>query len=137
MKPEGVWIPLVTPFANAEIDYYYRIRLANADDLEGLWEVLTGNGLKPTIAIGSASLFYLAEASGIIGSAGAEICGDAALIRSTAVLPPYREKGIAKKLVETLILDLEKKGIRRLYLLSRRIGDFWKGLGFVSCPYRK
>lgn len=103
--------------------------------MKGLQELLLCNSLKPTIVINGKSLFYLAEADGarFIGCAGAEISGDAALIRSTAVLASYRGKGIAKRLVDTLLQALKEEGIQNLYLFSRSTGDFWERLGFTPC----
>src|SRR5258708_39371782 len=113
----------------------YLIRLAGEEDWKGLQDLLLRNGQKPTIVINGLSLFYLAEAegSGIIGLVGAEISGGAALIRSTAVLAPYRAKGIAKRLVTILLQTLQDKGIQKLYLFSRDTGDFWKRFGFTRC----
>ena len=81
------------------------------------------------------SLYWLGitPASGIIGLSGAEICGHSALIRSTAVLAPYRGNGIAKKLVEGLLNCLKGWGIQKLYLFSRDTGSFWEAFGFVPC----
>jgi N-acetylglutamate synthase-like GNAT family acetyltransferase len=120
----------------------YSIRLARQGDLKNLLELLRCNGLKPTIGLTSKSLFYLAEhydaraeADGhrLIGCTGAEVSGDAALIRSTAVLATYRKKGIAKELVDTLLQHLREAEIRKFYLFSRSVGGFWERFGFTRC----
>ncbi len=104
--------------------------------MDGLKETLIRNGQKATILMDDRSLYWLAEtaAFGIIGLSGAEICGDSALIRSTAVLAPYRGNGVAKKLMDGLFNSLKGWGIRKFYLFSRDTGTFWESFGFVRCP---
>jgi N-acetylglutamate synthase-like GNAT family acetyltransferase len=115
---------------------FYAIRIAGPRDLAALKEVLTRNGQRPTIVMDESTLFYTAEGEGqgLVGLAGAELSGRAALIRSTAVLAPHRGKGLAKRLVEALLADLTQKGIRHLYLFSRDTGSFWQAFGFTHCP---
>lgn len=72
-----------------------------------------------------------------LGLIGAEISGQTALIRSLAVLAPYRGNGIAGKLVETLLQELHERGITRLYLFSRDTGGYWRRLGFAGCDVRE
>jgi N-acetylglutamate synthase-like GNAT family acetyltransferase len=117
------------------MNFEYSIRPANDGDLSGLKEVLSRNGQRSTIVIDDRSLYYLAvmDGSTFIGLTGAELSGDSALIRSTAVLAPYRAKGIAGQLVNTLLQDLKRKGIQKLYLFSRDTGAFWEGFGFSRC----
>ncbi len=114
----------------------YIIRSAIEADLDGLKETLIRNGQKAGILLDDRSLYWLAEtaASGIIGLSGAEICGNSALIRSTAVLAPYRGNGVAKKLVDRLFNSLKGWGIQKLYLFSRDTGAFWESFGFIRCP---
>lgn len=114
----------------------YIVRPAAETDLDGMKAALARNGQKSTILLDDRSLYWLAEtpASGIIGLSGAEICRDSALIRSTAVLAPYRGNGVAKKLVEGLFNSLKGWGIQKLYLFSRDTGSFWEAFGFVRCP---
>lgn len=117
------------------MDFEYSIRLADDSDLTGLKETLDRNSQNLNIVINDKTFFYLAESggSGIIGLAGAEISQSSALVRSVAVLPGYRGKGIAKKMVDALFQGLKDKGIEKLYLFSRDTGAFWEAYGFVRC----
>jgi N-acetylglutamate synthase-like GNAT family acetyltransferase len=117
------------------MSFEYSIRLAKESDLSGLKETLGRNGQYLNILVNGKTIFWLAETetSGIIGMTGAEISGDSALIRSTAVLAPYRGKGMAKKLVHALFDSLKERSIQKLYLFSRDTGTFWETFGFVEC----
>ena len=70
---------------------------------------------------------------GVVGMAGAEISGQSALIRSLAVLAPYRGNGIAGELIAELLNELRRRGIMRLYLFRRDAGAYWRRLGFDGC----
>lgn len=56
-------------------------------------------------------------------------------IHHTAVLPGYRNQGIAKKLVDNAINALEKEGINKVGLVAferNLIGNgFWEKIGFT------
>src|ERR1700704_1368674 len=95
----------------------YSIERAKEGDEIVLKDVLRQNGQKPTIVINEKSIYYCARSDEkTIGLAGAEINGHSALIRSVAVLAAWRNKGVAKELIDRLFSELDKKDIRHLYL---------------------
>jgi N-acetylglutamate synthase-like GNAT family acetyltransferase len=117
----------------------YQITIATPKDLYAARQVLIKNNQRPTIKINGNCICLKAElgSGNLIGLIGAEISAEAALIRSTAVLSEYRNKGIAGKLVETLFNTLKDRGTKRLYLFSKEAGAYWKKFGFVECEVQE
>jgi len=117
----------------------YSIRRAEENDLHVLKELLISNKQKPTIVINDKTLYYVARSDegALIGLIGAELSGTTALIRSTAVLAPYRSNGVARALIDALFKHLQDKGIQNLYLFSRDSGEYWKKFGFYQCTVQE
>ncbi|MGD2088847.1 MAG: RCCLKC-tail radical SAM protein [Candidatus Aminicenantes bacterium] len=75
--------------------------------------------------------FYLAQLpEGMAGCIGIEIYGKHGIIRSTAVLPRHRRKGIGVKLAEKMIEFAKDKGVEELYLKTEHETAFFKHVGF-------
>ena len=55
---------------------------------------------------------------------------DVAEIRSTAIHPGYQHQGLGKKLVDFLIIDAKRLGVKTLFTFTLA-DDFFKSLGFV------
>lgn len=73
-----------------------RIRAAQPADWPAIAEVLEACGLASDDLDPSLALFHIAVLDGgIVGCAGAEGYGDTVVVRSVAVLPPYRDRGNA------------------------------------------
>ena len=57
-------------------------------------------------------------------------------IYHTAILPSYRNKGLAKQLVDCAISAFDKEGINKVALVAFRknnIGNgFWEHIGFIE-----
>ena len=76
--------------------------------------------------------FLVIEEKGkIIGVGGLEICGTIGLVRSMAVIPELRGKGIAKSLYTLLEYRAHGLGIKTLYLLTESATEYFKNLGFI------
>jgi amino-acid N-acetyltransferase len=66
----------------------------------------------------------------IVGVIGLEVSDRVALVRSLAVEPSFRSKGIAREL-NTLIFGLAQRlGVEELYLLTLTASDYFAKLGF-------
>ena len=116
----------------------YEIRNAKEDDLQLIQTLLRENNQKPSVVINKHSIFLIAQSGDhTIGVIGAELNTNAALIRSAAVLPPWRNKGVGKILVETLLMELKEIGKRNIYLFSRDSGIYWQKYGFENCSVQK
>lgn len=112
----------------------YKIKQATDADVVLLQQVLADNGQSHHISVTHKNLYLYAESNGaVIGLAGAELCNQKALIRSTGVLNKYRRNGIASSLFQELVQYLRKSGIERLYLFSKDTGSLWQRHGFKAC----
>lgn len=102
--------------------------LNSADDSrEGIEKYLKRN---PTTS-------FVAEYDGkIIGVIMAGHDGRRGYIHHTAILPNFRNQGIAKKLVDCAISALDKEGINKVALVAfkkNNIGNgFWENIGFIE-----
>src|SRR5688572_32403372 len=102
---------------NAMTDVH--IRPATANDLSAVKDLLTQSDLPLDGVSESLSSFVVAEREGkIVGVAGLEECGDYGLLRSAAVAPEWRGRGLGRTLVERVIANAESAGLRALYLLT-------------------
>ena len=80
---------------------------------------------------------FVAEYNGeIVGVIMAGHDGRRGYIYHTAILPSYRNKGLAKQLVDCAISALDKEGINKVALVAFRknnIGNsFWEHIGFIE-----
>ncbi len=66
----------------------------------------------------------------VVGCGGAEAYTSAALIRSIAVAPDHRSRGIARMIVRQLIDRLASRGIRDFYLLTTTAESYFRKRGF-------
>lgn len=70
------------------------------------------------------------RAGELVAVAGLERCGRAAILRSVAVREDSRSHGVAAALVERLIEDAERSGVRALYLLTTTAERYFPRFGF-------
>ncbi len=76
--------------------------------------------------------FWVAEhSSGVVGVAGIELYGDAALLRSVAVLPEWRGSGVGRALVEQVLEAARESGARDIYLLTTTAEHYFPRFGFA------
>jgi amino-acid N-acetyltransferase len=109
------------------------IRRAQATDLAGIERLLVASGL-PTDGVGkSLDGFLVAEnADSIVGVVGVERCREYGLLRSTAVAPEWRSRGLGRQLVERAIAEAEANGLRALYLLTTTAERYFPSFGFAT-----
>ncbi len=78
--------------------------------------------------------FVVAEDDGaIVGVAGIEACGvtgEHALLRSVAVDPAWRARGLGRALVMRAIADADARGAKALYLLTTTAEGYFPSFGF-------
>ena len=70
------------------------------------------------------------EGDRIIAVAGLEQIGASGLLRSVAVDPAYRRRGLAARLVATLEAEASRLGITTLYLLTTSAAPYFAGIGY-------
>lgn len=78
------------------------------------------------------SKFLLAKQDGaLVGVAGLELFGPVGLLRSVAVNPTHRGKGIAGQLVGQLLADADKRGLQEVYLITTTADHYFDRYGFA------
>lgn len=107
------------------------LRAAQPSDLPGIQQLLTASDLPLTGVAETLSGFVVAESDGaIVGTAALEACCDNALLRSVAVAPEWRSRGLGRALVNRVIAEAEARGIRALYLLTMTAEQYFPSFGF-------
>jgi len=108
------------------------IRPARTEDVRSLKSLLRGYGL-PRSDLGRYLDHFLVaegEGGGLAGSAGLEVYGRAAVLRSVAVAPSLRGNGLGSRLTEAA-LDLARRlGVQRVYLFTVDAASFFERFGF-------
>jgi amino-acid N-acetyltransferase len=109
------------------------IRSATTSDLPAVESLLRASSL-PTVGIRPIIDDFLVAESGtdVVGVVGMEYCCNYGLLRSTAVMPEFRGKGVARQLVERVIARAESRGINALYLLTTTAESYFPSFGFVK-----
>jgi amino-acid N-acetyltransferase len=111
----------------------YTIRTANDGDLEPVESALRDadlplDGFRDHFGDGYA----VAEAEGqLIGVEGVEVYGADGLLRSAAVVPTWRGRGVGDALTRNRISWAKERGLRSLYLLTTTAGDYFPRFGFT------
>lgn len=108
-----------------------RVRLAHQRDLPQVERLLSDGKLPMEGVPEHLNSFLVAEDGGnLIGVAGLEVYGDAALLRSVAVRPTWRGKGLGQLLIDTALQSAKQKGITKVYLLTETAADYFPRFGF-------
>ncbi len=125
-----------------------KIRVMNIkdyDEIYDLWINTPGMGLNSTddsregidkyLKRNPTSSFVAEDSGKIVGVIMSGHDGRRGYIHHMAVLPNYRNQGIAKKLVDNAMNALDKEGINKVGLVvfeRNKIGNsFWENIGFV------
>ena len=107
------------------------INAAPADDLPAIKHLLLSMGLPEAGVDEHWRTFVVArEGDTIVGCGGAEAYQFAALIRSIAVAPDHRSKGLGRRMVRQLLDRLASRGLREFYLLTTDAEDYFRRRGF-------
>lgn len=76
--------------------------------------------------------FVVATEGGVcVGVAGLEIRGSDALLRSLAVEPRHRSRGLGARLVDAVETEARARGVTALYLLTTTATAFFERMGYV------
>jgi N-acetylglutamate synthase-like GNAT family acetyltransferase len=109
------------------------LRPATSADLQAVERLLTASSLPLAGVEQALPSFVVAESNGeLVGVAGLEVCCDDALLRSVAVAPEWRSRGLGRALVSRVISDAEARGIRALYLLTTTADRYFPSFGFTT-----
>lgn len=108
------------------------IRSATADDLTVVQQLLRAadlplDGLDEQFGEGYA----IAECDGVaVGVEGVEVYGDAGLLRSAAVQPAWRGRGVGDALTHDRLSWAAARGLREVWLLTTTAADYFPRFGF-------
>jgi amino-acid N-acetyltransferase len=107
------------------------LRPARVDDLAAVERLLVASGLPLDGVVDALATFTIAESGvNIVGTAGMEVRGDVALVRSVAVDAAWRSRGLGRALVHHVIADASSRGIRALFLLTTTAERYFSSFGF-------
>ena len=107
------------------------IRRARAEDIPRIAELITSEGLPPYGLDEYVDTFFVLDSDGtLVGCAGLELHGRAALVRSVVVLPERRGNSDGRRLVERTLAEAGERGVRRVYLFTMHAAPFFQRLGF-------
>ena len=118
---------------------------AAPDDLASRLEAITAADIHfrhclseaklPTVDLAGAGkrYFRLVEGGQCRGYGGFALCGPHALLRSIVIEGRERGHGYGRTLVNGLVAEAQKLGLRDVYLLTETAAPFFAALGFVPC----
>jgi amino-acid N-acetyltransferase len=107
------------------------LRVARPQDFSAVQELLVASSLPLDGVEEALEHFQLAEADGqLVAVGGLEIRGAYALLRSVAVHPDWRSRGLGRRIVERLIAEADARQLRGLYLLTTTAADYFPHFGF-------
>jgi N-acetylglutamate synthase-like GNAT family acetyltransferase len=107
-------------------------RPAAPSDIPGLTALLTSEGLPSEDVRHAGQDYILAFCGGeLVGSMGLEKRGDVALLRSLAVVPALRRRGLGGQLYDRILGQALASGAREAYVLTTTAERFFAARGFA------
>lgn len=111
------------------------IRRALPEEKENVKAILKEADLSTAGVDEHFSNFMVLERDGcVIGTAGLEIYGDVAILRSVAILPEFRRQGMGDGLVRAMINFADRRNIKQIYLFTQTARKFFEKFGFKAIP---
>lgn len=109
----------------------FAYRFATASDDAAVRALLARCALpSEDVAVGRQELLVAERGGAIVGTAGLEMGGAAALLRSVAVDPAERRAGVARALCDRALAHAARRRARTVYLLTTTAEAYFNGLGF-------
>jgi amino-acid N-acetyltransferase len=108
---------------------------ASAGDLPEIRQLLRACGLEDgDVAIPGQRLLVARSGAELVGCIGLEVHGPDALLRSFAVAPSRRRRGLGAALHDRAVGEARALGVRRLYLLTTTVQARAAQAGFEDVP---
>ncbi len=107
------------------------IEQAKGDDLDQVLALLKEAGL-PTEGVREHFDNFLVARDGerVVGCVGLEDYSPSALLRSLAIVPAYRSRGLGKMLTEAILKEARRRGIKKVFLLTETAEEYFPRFGF-------
>ena len=111
----------------------YTIRHAQSNDIEQIKSLLQANDL-PVVGVAQHwKNFLVADKQDcVLGALGAHYDDKKALLRSFAVNGGQRNSGIGKELLQSMLLEMQSRGIKEVFLLTETAANYFIREGFVA-----
>ena len=107
------------------------IRVATDRDIPAITALLQSAGLPVSDLADAKPLFVVAFVDdSLVGVAGIERLGEAALVRSVAVAPAHRGRGVAHALVQQIEQHARQYGAKQAILLTQSAQSFFLREGY-------
>jgi len=108
-----------------------RIETATPADVPAIAALLREAGLPHEDFAPHVARFLAArDGARVVGAVGAEVYGEAALLRSLVVAPEFRRGGLGGRLVDALERAAAARGVTRWWLLTTTAVTFFAQRGF-------
>lgn len=107
------------------------LRLATAEDELAIRALLASAALPvDDVSVGAQDYVVARDGGALVGCVGLEPCGDTALLRSFAVVPDRRGRGLGTTLFERVVARARERGIATAYVLTTTAERFCLAHGF-------
>lgn len=109
-----------------------QFRSATPEDLDAIQDLLSSLDL-PYHDLSSAHLEHFLvcrDQNDLFGVVGLELYDTAALLRSLAVRPTYRDRGVGTRLTEKIEQYGRRNGVEDVYLLTTTAPDYFERRGY-------
>jgi N-acetylglutamate synthase-like GNAT family acetyltransferase/predicted O-methyltransferase YrrM len=118
--------------ASKPADHPSPVRVQPAD-LPGVSALLETAGLDAAgLTAGNVRTFAMADASGTAASVAIEVENGAVLLRSLAVRPDLRGRGLGEALLEHALEQARQEGATEAFLLTETAASFFAGRGWTA-----
>ncbi|MDR7555612.1 MAG: arsenic resistance N-acetyltransferase ArsN2 [Armatimonadota bacterium] len=109
----------------------WTLAAAGPQDLDEICALLASSGLPAEgVADHLDGVLVVRDAGRLVATAGLEDYGDAGLLRSVAVAPTHRGRGLGRALVAALLARARARGHAEVYLLTTTAAGYFARLGF-------
>ncbi|HWR41319.1 MAG TPA: arsenite methyltransferase [Patescibacteria group bacterium] len=109
------------------------LRQAQVGDGAGIMSLLQNSGLTTCGVEARINDFWVMTGTtspDILGVIGLTVNGRQGVLRSLAVAPEWRGRGVAAALVKNALTEAKKRDLREIYLLTDTAADYLKPFGF-------
>lgn len=110
------------------------LRTGRPDEVEEISKLITSEGMPAREVDRWIDGFWvLDDGEKLVGCAGVEVYGEAAVLRSVMVAPDLRGIGEGVRIIERALDYMREKGARRCYLFTMTAQTWFPRFGFEVC----